>query len=127
MSDVIDVDDRTWEDLVERQGKPALAMFHSPTCPHCQMMMPYFEEYASEFRGKVAFVRLNVLENIYTAQRYGIMGTPTFKFFCGGRPVQELVGAVYPTLLKKLAEDGLSLGDECKRASTPIDYDIGYA
>jgi hypothetical protein len=29
------------------------------------MMMPHFERYASEFKGKVAFVRINVLENIY--------------------------------------------------------------
>ncbi|MCK4454829.1 MAG: thioredoxin family protein [Thermoplasmata archaeon] len=47
------------------------------------------------------FAKLNIMTSTYTAGRYGVMSTPTFKFFCSGRPVQELVGAVYPPLLKK--------------------------
>ncbi len=124
--DVIDVTDRNWEEVVERSDKPTLAMFHSPTCPHCQVMMPRFEEYATEFKGKVKFVRINIMENSFTPERYGVMATPTFKFFCGGRPVRDLVGAVYPSLLKKMAEEGFSHGAECARNSTPIDYNVGY-
>lgn len=93
MSDVVDVTDRNWEEVVERSDKPTLAMFHSPSCPHCRVMMPHFEEYAAKFKGKVKFVRINIMENYFTRERYGVMATPTFKFFCGGRPVQDLVGA----------------------------------
>jgi len=126
MSEVIDANDRNWEDIVERSEMPTLVMFHSSTCPHCQMMMPYFEQYAVEFRGKVKFVRINIMENSYVSERYGVMATPTFKYFCGGRPVQDLVGAAYPTLLKKLIEEGAQHGERCLRRSTPIDYNIGY-
>lgn len=126
MSDVIDVTDRNWEEIVERSDKPTLAMFHSPACPHCQRMMPYFEEYAAEFKGNVKFVRINIMENSFMPERYGVMATPTFKFFCGGSPVQDLVGAVYPSLLKKRVEEGFSHGAECARNSTPIDYNVGY-
>jgi len=98
----------------------------SPTCPHCQMMMPHFEEYATEFKGKVKFVRINIMENSFMPERYGVTATPTFKFFCGGRPVREMVGAMYPSLLKKMVEEGLSHGAECARNSTPIDYNVGY-
>ena len=126
MSEVIDVTDRSWEEAVERSDKPTLVMFHSPTCPNCQMMMPSFEEYAREFEGRVKFVRINVMENSFTPERYGVMATPTFKFFCGGKPVLEVVGAAYPSLLKKMVEDGLSSGAECARRSTPIDYNVGY-
>jgi thioredoxin 1 len=126
MSDVIDVTDRTWEEVIEKSDKPTLAMFHSPTCPHCKMMMPYFEEYATEFKGKVKFARINIMENSFTPERYGVMATPTFKFFCGGRPVKEMVGAAYPSILKNMVEDGLSHGSECARNSTLIDYDVMY-
>jgi thioredoxin 1 len=54
------------------------------------------------------------------------MATPTFKLFCGGRPVLEMVGAAGPSLLKKMVEDGLTSGAECARRSTPIDYNVGY-
>jgi thioredoxin 1 len=91
-------------------------------------MEPYFREYAEEFKDKVKFVRLNVAANPWTLQRYGVRGTPTFKFFCGGKPVSELVGAVYPALLKKRIEEVLIYGEECAQNTTEINYEIsGYA
>lgn len=108
MSDIVDVTDRSWVEVVEKADKPTLDMFHSPTCPHCRAMMPHFEEYATEFKGKANFVRINIMENSFTPERYGVMATPTFKLFCGGRPVQEMVGDAYPSLLKN------------------IDYNVGY-
>jgi|WetSurSiteA1Bulk_404760.scaffolds.fasta_scaffold60198_1 thioredoxin 1 len=89
---VIELDDSNWENLVEKEGKPMVVMFYNPTCPHCMAMMPYFEKYAAEFKGKISFARINVNSNPYAVSRYGIMATPTFKFFRSGRPVQELWG-----------------------------------
>ncbi len=126
MSEVIDVTDRSWEQVVERSDKPTMVMFHSPTCPNCRAMMPYFEEYALDFEGRVKFVRINIMENSFTPERYGVMATPTFKFFCGGRPISDLVGAAHPSLLKRMAEEGFSRGEECARRSTPVDYNAGY-
>jgi len=123
---IIDVNDQTWEALIERRQTPILVMFHSPTCPHCQAMMPHFLQYAEEFKDKIPFARLNVLENPYTVNRYAVVSTPTFKFFCGGRPIQELVGAVYPTILKGLVEDVLQYGSSCVEKSTMINYDVAY-
>lgn len=126
MSEVVDVADYNWEEVVERSDKPIIAMFHSQNCPHCQTMMPYFEKYASEFKDKVKFVRINIMENHFSPTRYGVVAIPTFKLFCGGRPVRDLVGAPPPGLLKKMVEYGFSPGAECARSSTPIDYNVGY-
>ncbi len=90
-------------------------------------MMPHFDKYAVEFKGKIMFARVDVAKNPGTVRRYGIMATPTFKFFCGGRPVQEIVGEVYPALLRKAAEDSLTYGTQCASKSTPIDFNLGYA
>ena len=103
-------------------------MFYSITCPHCMAMEPHFEKYADEFKDKVVFARVNAMNNLSTTSRYGVMGTPTFKFFCNGKPVQELTGAVYPSLLKKTVEDSLHHGSECVKNTTWIDYGLdGYA
>ena len=103
-------------------------MFYSPTCAYCRAIEKNFIEYASEFKNKILFVKLNVMSNSYIVERYGIMATPTFKFFCQGLPIQELVGGVYPPLLKKMVEDVLKNGEKCVKNSSLIDYSIsGYA
>jgi thioredoxin 1 len=127
-AEVLELTDKDWEAQVEKSEMPVIAMFHSPTCTHCKTMEPYFREYAKEFEDKVKFVRLNVAANPWTLQRYGVRGTPTFKFFCGGKPVSEMVGAIYPALLKKRIEEVLIYGEECAKNTTEIDYEItGYA
>jgi thioredoxin 1 len=125
--EIVELNDASWEAAVERGEDLVLVMFYSPLCPHCMAMMPHFQKYAREFRGKLVFARIDVNKNPFSAERYGVMATPTFKFFCGGRPIQEIVGEVYPTLLQKAVEDALRYGRECILKSTPIDYYAGYA
>ena len=122
--DVSDIDGRTWEKVVEKAKKPVAVMFYSPTCAYCRAIEPYFIQYAEEFKDKMVFRKLNILGNEHIVSRYGVMGTPTFKVFCDGRPVQELVGSVYPPLLKKTLEDVLTYGKECVESSSVIDYSI---
>ena len=125
---MIEVDDRTFPEKVEKANLPVAVMFYAPTCVHCRAMTPYFTEYAQEYKDKVLFARVDVSANLFTGERYGVKGTPTFKFFCQGRPVTELVGAVYPAILKRTVDEVLVHGKECVSKSTEIDYEIsGYA
>jgi len=124
---LVEADDLSWEKTVEGGTKPVAVMFYSPTCAFCHQMEPYFKNYAVEYRDSVVFVRINIMTNQWTAERYGVRSTPTFKFFCEGKPVQEMVGAIYPALLKKMIDDVLIHGKECAKNSTIINYDItGY-
>lgn len=124
---LVETDDRLWENTVERSKIPVAVMFYSPSCAFCHQMMPYFRNYAGDYRDQVLFTRVNILTSPWTAERYGVKSTPTFKFFCNGKPVQEMVGAVYPALLKKMIDEVLLHGSECAKNSTLIDYEItGY-
>jgi thioredoxin 1 len=124
---LVEADDISWEKIVEKGTKPVAVMFYSPTCAFCNQMEPYFKSYAAEYRDSVVFVRINIMTNQWTAERYGVRSTPTFKFFCEGKPVQEMVGAIYPALLKKMVDEVLLHGKECAENSTTINYDItGY-
>jgi len=124
---LVEADDLSWEITVEKGTKPVAVMFYSPTCAFCHQMEPYFKNYAVEYKDSVVFVRINIMTNQWTAERYGVRSTPTFKFFCEGKPVQEMVGAIYPALLKKMVDDVLIHGKECAKNSTTINYDItGY-
>jgi len=122
-----EADDRTWERIVEKSKNPVAVMFYSPACSFCHQMDPYFAKYAGDYNNSVLFVRLNIQSDPWTAERYGVRSIPTFKFFCEGKPVQEIVGAVHPALLKKMIDDVLLHGKECAKNSTRIDYEItGY-
>jgi len=124
---LIEVNDLIWEKTVEKETKPVAVMFYSPTCTFCHQMEPYFKAYAEEFKNSIIFAKINIMTNQWTAERYSVRSTPTFKFFCDGKAVQEMVGAVYPALLKKMVEDVLVHGKECANNSTDIDYEItGY-
>ncbi|MCQ1535462.1 thioredoxin family protein [Methanosarcina sp. KYL-1] len=124
---VVEIEDATWGTQVESSKKPVIVMFYSLSCPFCKAMEPYFEEYAKEFRDSAVFARMNVTINTWTAERYGVQGTPTFKFFCHGKPIWEQVGQVYPSILKSAVENMVEYGEDCVRKTTPIGQDItGY-
>jgi thioredoxin-like negative regulator of GroEL len=112
------LDDKNWEKIVEKGDKPVTVMFFSPTCPHCKQMEPYFKEYALEYKDIIIFGKVDISKSPTIASRYGVMGTPTFKFFCSGKPVYELVGSVYPHLIKKAVEDTLENGPACANSTT---------
>ncbi|MDD4127984.1 MAG: thioredoxin family protein [Methanomicrobium sp.] len=125
---VAELDALNWEKSVERNIKPVIVMFFSENCSHCRTMLPYFEKISFEFKEKTIFGRLNVNKNAWIGDRYGIMSVPTFKFFCGGKPVAEIVGAVNPDTLKKMIDNVIIHGKECLEKSSSIDYDVtGYA
>lgn len=124
---LIDIIDTDWEKTVERNEKPVFVMFYSPSCPHCIRIMPLVEELAQDFGTEVLFVKLNLLQYDYIGERYGVMSTPSFFFFCGGKPVQIRVGAVFPPMLKKMVEEMVTRGEECRLASSEWKYEItGY-
>ena len=124
---LIELTDLNWERTVEKSSRPVAVMFYSPTCAFCHQMEPYFRNYAREYKDTIQFARLDIMTSPWTAERYGVRSTPTFKFFCDGKPVQEMVGAVYPALLKKMVDEVLVHGRECAKNSTTIDYEItGY-
>jgi thioredoxin-like negative regulator of GroEL len=126
-SEIREARDSDWESLVEKNPDPVFVMFYSPACSHCIQIQPYIEDIARNFAGRVAFVKLNIIRYGWLAERYGIMATPTFQFFCGGKPVQTRVGAVFPAMLKKMIQEMIEHGEECRMSSTDTRFEItGY-
>ncbi|MEB3779751.1 MAG: thioredoxin family protein [Desulfurococcales archaeon] len=68
--------------------------FYSPTCPYCKAYTPIFLDVAGEYRGKAAFIRVNVARNPMIAAYYNVMGVPTTIIFVNGRPIGALHGLV---------------------------------
>ena len=84
-----------WESAVAKTGEPIVVEFWHQTCPACLKIEPQVKELDVKLNGKAKFVRLNVLEsreNRRLAIQNGVMGTPTFKIYCRGVDVGEVIG-----------------------------------
>jgi thioredoxin 1 len=124
MSNVLDVDAENWEEEVLQSDILTIVDFWHERCPWCIMLNPIFEEVAEEYRGRIKFVRFNVLKNTKnknTALRNGVMGTPTIAFYCSGRYLGSVVGFIPKEHLKHTIEDMMNRHRECIKQSTKLE------
>ena len=87
-----DVTDDNFEQEVLKSSKPVLVDFWAPWCGPCRMVSPIVEELATEYEGKVEFVKVNTDDNPNTSVKYGIRSIPTLLVFKDGEAVGQIVG-----------------------------------
>ena len=66
----------------------------APWCGPCRMIAPTVEALAKDYKGKVAFGKLNTDENVGISTKFGIMSIPTLLFFKNGQLIDKMIGAV---------------------------------
>ena len=72
----------------------------APWCGPCKRIAPIIEELARDYKGEVAFLKLNTDDNQATAMKYGIMSIPTLMIFKNGQRVDQVIGLVPKDSLK---------------------------
>lgn len=93
--------DATFDQIVRNSAQPVLVDFWAPWCGPCRMVAPAIERLAREFAGRAVVAKLNVDENPYTAQRFGISGIPSLFIFKNGKVVERLIGAQPEAVLRQ--------------------------
>ncbi len=86
---------------------PVLVDFWATWCGPCKMIAPILEELAKEYHNKLKVGKLNVEESPRTASHYGIMSIPTLIFFKKGKVIEQVVGVLNKSELKKKIEENL--------------------
>jgi thioredoxin 1 len=123
MEDVREVDASNWAKEVTQSTILTVVYFWHNQCPWCFSLNPIFNEVTEEYRGKMKFVKLNVLEdpaNQEIATNFGVMSTPTLMFMCNGRTVGQIVGLLSKEDLEKAFDDMLSRHRQCLTQSTEL-------
>ena len=112
-----------WKERILASKRLVVVEFWHQQCPHCRAIEPVYDELALKYGDELKFTKLNVTdspENQQLATKYGIMGTPTFLFFCGGRPVNGVVGALSKEDLAQAIEFTIQKYQDCTKKSTPL-------
>ena len=76
--------DSNFDELVLSSKQPFLVEFYAPWCGHCKALAPEWVRAANELDGKFALGAVDATQHQHLAQRYGVRGYPTIKYFPPG-------------------------------------------
>ncbi len=101
--------DANFEAEVIASPIPVLVDFWAPWCGPCRVVGPIVEELAEEMDAtKIKIGKLNVDENMTTAQTYGIMSIPSLLIFIGEKVADQMVGSMTKEAMRKRIEKAVS-------------------
>jgi thiol-disulfide isomerase/thioredoxin len=124
---VKELDDESFDEILKETDKLIIVEFYTNTCPNCAAIAQIYSELSQEMEKEAIFTKLNTERSMAIAQRYGVMGVPTFKFFCKEKPIGEIVGTVPTTMLRNTIKDYIRHRLECAAKSTRLTFEMdGY-
>jgi len=100
---VVVLDPSNFDSIVNDESKDVLVEFYAPWCGHCKSLTPKYEKAAASFEGdaSVVIAKCDADAHKELAQRFGVSGYPTLKFFpkhnkngedySGGREADDFV------------------------------------
>lgn len=101
-ANVHEVTDSNFDTTVTGSDRPFLVDFWATWCAPCLAIAPHVESLANEMVGKVGVGKLNIDDNPGTAGKFGVRSIPTLILFKGGKPVDQIVGAVPKAKLEEM-------------------------
>ena len=107
-TDVVTLQDSTFEQEVLKSNVPVLVDFWATWCGPCKAIAPTVEELARQYKGKVKVAKMDVDEHQQVPQQYGIRSIPTLLLFKGGRVVDTIIGAVPRAKLEESLKKAIS-------------------
>jgi thioredoxin 1 len=123
-----ELDGESFERVTSRCESLVVVMFYTNSCPNCKAIAPIYRKIAGELKDIARLTIVNAELHQEIAMRYGVMSVPTFKFFCHGNAIGEIVGGVNKTILRNTIRDFASYRFNCVSKSSKVVYEMtGYA
>jgi thioredoxin 1 len=107
---IINLQKTDWDILINNAEKPVVVEFWHESCPLCKKIESSVLDLPRILGEKALLARFNVMENKENrrfAIEKGVIGTPTFKVYCRGVEVGEIIGLETLTDLHQTIENQL--------------------
>jgi thioredoxin 1 len=88
------LDDKNFDTEVTNSTTPVLVDFWAEWCGPCKMLSPIIDQLSDELQGKMKVAKVNVDEAPELAGKFNVMSIPTLLIFKGGKPIDQIVGAM---------------------------------
>jgi thioredoxin 1 len=99
--------DSGFDQEVLQSEAPVLVDFWAEWCPPCRQIAPTVEALACEYAGKVKVGKLDIDANNAITARFNVRSIPTLLLFKKGRVVEQRVGAVGKSEVRKMIDSHL--------------------
>lgn len=74
-------DTKDFYNAIGSQDTPILVEFYSPSCGPCRQLLPELEKAASEHKGEIRFLQVDVTQFSSLASTYNVYGVPSILIF----------------------------------------------
>lgn len=92
MSNVIEVTQSNFHEVVVEADKPVIVDFWAEWCGPCKKLSPVLDELSEELGDAVTIAKVNVDEERTLGAMFQIMSIPAVLFFKDGEKVDEFIG-----------------------------------
>ena len=108
MAEPIEITDDNFQEEVLNSDIPVLVDFWADWCQPCKMIAPSVAQVADEYDGKIKVGKLDVDSNPRTSTALNIRGIPALLIFNEGKPIDQIIGAVPKSIIKKKLDEALA-------------------
>ena len=78
------LDDANFDEHVMKSKDAWFVEFYAPWCGHCKKLEPEWINVATQLKGLVKVAKVDATTSPNVAQRFGVSGYPSIKFFPAG-------------------------------------------
>jgi len=88
-----DIEDRTFDRVIEQSTSPILVEFWQPGCGHCLALLKELEIIQQEFGKRLFIFKMNVQENFLIPGELEIQSLPTLALYVDGK-FETFIGGI---------------------------------
>jgi thioredoxin-like negative regulator of GroEL len=90
---IADINDRTFDGMIEKSSVPVLVEFWQPGCGHCRALIQELDHLQDELGERLLIMKMNVQENFLIPGELEIQSLPALALYMNGK-FEQFIGGI---------------------------------